>query len=205
MLDSKIILKTGNALSVILIHGIWDTSHKMKYFADGLREAGREVFLIDLYPSDGRIGVEELALQIQTLVKEKGLEKFDIVAFSLGGIVSSYYIAMLGGAEKVNYFVTISSPYHGTKIAYLSPHVLSKELRPGSVLLNSLGKKMKDIYLGNSNKGKCLSIRTPYDLMIIPASSSVISWGENISIPVIAHPLMVRDNRVLKAVIKFIS
>jgi triacylglycerol lipase len=189
---------------VLLVHGIWDTSHKMKYLADHLREAGKQVFLIDLVPCDGRAGVEELALQIQALVEKEALGKFDIIAFSLGGIISSYYIAELGGAEKVCSFVTISSPHHGTTLAYLNPFVLGKELRPQSTVLVSLAKKMKQLCSGDASL-RCLSIRTPYDLMIFPSSSSVISWGENVSYPVIAHPLMVRDARVLKAVLKFIS
>ena len=138
-----------STVPTLLVHGIWDTSDKMRHIAQDLREAGHKVFLIDLVPADGRVGVEELALQIQNLVEEKKLAKFNIIGFSLGGIVSSYYITELGGADRVCSFVTISSPHHGTKTAYFSPFILGKQLRPHSSMLVSLAKKMKELWLAS--------------------------------------------------------
>lgn len=184
----------------ILVHGIWDSSKKMAYIAEGLEKSGRKTYSIDLYPSSGRIGLKEMALQLKSFIDERGLSDFDIVAFSMGGIVSKYYICELGGSDYASSFVTISSPHHGTLMGYLYPFAIGKELRIGSPILKSLEEKMKSF-----GSIKSLSIRTPFDLMILPSKSSIISWGENLSFPIIAHPLMVRNPIVLGAILDFLG
>ena len=44
------------------------------------------------------------------------------------------------------------------------------------------------------------SIWTPYDLMIVPAASSQLGIGKEITLPVLLHPLMVTDIRTLEIV-----
>ena len=46
------------------------------------------------------------------------------------------------------------------------------------------------------------SLYTPMDLVILPATSSRMKQARNISVPVLAHPLMVLDGRCLRAVVE---
>lgn len=185
---------------VILVHGIWDSSRKMRHIAKDLAEKGKTIFMIDLCPCDGSISIEEMAVQLRNFVDRKGLSEFDIVGYSMGGIVAKYYIAELGGDMKVKKFITISSPHHGTWWAYLYPFIVGKELRPRSALLKKLEEKMTTVTSVES-----LSLRTPLDLVIIPATSSKISWGKNVAFINPLHLLMVRDGRVRRTVINFLS
>lgn len=49
-----------------------------------------------------------------------------------------------------------------------------------------------------------MSIWTPLDLMIVPASSSVIPVGRELKIPVLLHDWMIKDARVLEAIAAFL-
>ena len=49
------------------------------------------------------------------------------------------------------------------------------------------------------------TIWTPFDLMILPANSSVLPVGRAISVNVAAHPLMLRNRRVLSLVLDALS
>jgi triacylglycerol lipase len=67
--------------------------------------------------------------------------KVDLIGHSMGGLSTRYYIKYLGGASKVDDYVSLGSPHHGTllaiiPLAYLSIGAL--EMRPGSSFLNSL-------------------------------------------------------------------
>jgi triacylglycerol lipase len=46
---------------------------------------------------------------------------------------------------------------------------------------------------------------TPFDLMIVPAKSSQLSLGKERTIPVLLHPWMLTDQRMLKAIAQALS
>src|SRR5262249_26543993 len=107
---------------VVLVHGIWNSRAAFARISRYLRARGFDVHALDLVPSDGSVAVEQLAAQLASYV-DAGLPAaapFDLVGFSMGGVVSRYYVQRLGGASRVQRLVTISSPHHGTATAYLS-------------------------------------------------------------------------------------
>jgi triacylglycerol lipase len=113
----------------------------------------------------------------------------------MGGIVSRYYIQRLGGIKLIQRFITISSPHHGTIAAYASKRPGCVQMRPDSLFLHDLNSDalmLKDINF--------TSIWTPYDLIILPANSSQMPFGNEVIIPSMLHPWMLRDIRSLKAV-----
>jgi len=184
---------------VILVHGIWDSSKTMSHLATSLKKAGKDVYSIDLYPSSGRVSIKVLAKQLKDFIDDNGFDNVDIVSFSMGDIVSKYYLLHLEGYKKVSHYVSISTPHKGTLAGFFLPFIVGKELRPQSLLM----KELEDTSILHGVK--CLSIWTPYDLMIIPAKSSVISFGENIKARALLHPLMLKDKKVISDVIHFIA
>jgi len=184
---------------VVLVHGIWDSSRTMSFLSEGLKKAGKQVFAIDLNPSSGRVSIKTLAQQLKDFIELNKLEHFDIVSFSMGGIVSKYYLLHLGGYKKVSHYVSISTPHKGTLIGFLYPFIVGKELRPNS----SLMKELEDTTL--LSQVKCVSFWTPYDLMIFPAWNSVIDFGKNIKAGALIHPWMLKNKNVLNDTISFIT
>lgn len=182
---------------VLLIHGIEDTGLVFSKMTVHLKQSGFNVHTMDLVPNNGDVGLDALAQQIADYV-EKNFphnQMLDIVGFSMGGIVSRYYLQRLGGIKLVQRFITISSPHHGTIAAYASKRPGCLQMRPDSLFLKDLNSDavmLKDINF--------TSIWTPYDLIILPANSSQMPFGNEVIIPSMLHPWMLKDIRSLKAV-----
>ncbi|RYD83726.1 MAG: triacylglycerol lipase [Verrucomicrobiaceae bacterium] len=183
---------------VLLIHGLKDTARKMEKMARYLRAQGRDAHTLSLSPSWGQVGLEELAQQLAAYVDRTfGPEQpFDLIGFSMGGIVSRYYVQRLGGKERVRNLVTISSPHRGTLFAYLVPNAGCRQMRPHSAFLRDLDSDAEEVF----QKVRFTSFWTPLDLIILPAASSIVPNATCHRIWCAAHPLMVWEPRCLRAV-----
>ncbi len=184
---------------VLLIHGIDDTQAVMTPLGRYLQSRGWRTFAYDMVPNHGEAGFQELASQVKQQVAmvraQTGARKVDLVGFSLGGMVARVYLQELGGAAEVDRLVTISSPHHGSWMAYFRWNVLGEELRPGSAVYQRLNRNL------SAMAGvRHTAIWTPFDLMIVPSWSSVLPGAREVRIPVALHPLMLRDSRCHEAV-----
>jgi triacylglycerol lipase len=175
---------------ILLVHGLMDTSHKMRKIANHLRGLGWQVFDINLTANNGDTKLEVLAQQVADLIDRtfEPHQSIDLLGFSLGGI------------DRVQRFISISAPHRGTIAAQFS-------IRPGCIQMRSDHHFIKDLNsdVSTLNRLNFTSLWTPFDLIILPPSSSQLGIGIEISIPVIAHPLMVFDRRVLTAIADALS
>ena len=187
---------------VLLVHGINDTGAVFNKMAFYLRQQGLSVYTVDLIPNNGSEVLEKLAQQVANYVNDtfEAAQLLDIVGFSMGGIVSRYYIQRLGGINRVQRFITISSPHYGTIVAYGTWLAGALQMRPHSDFLNDLNSDVEMLKQLNFT-----SIWTPYDLMIIPTESSQLGIGKEITLPVLLHPLMLTDSRTLSIVAKILT
>jgi triacylglycerol lipase len=183
--------------AVVLVHGIWDTSRVFVAMARWLEGRGFRVLAVNLTPSDGAVGLDELARQLGAFVEQQFTpgEVFDLVGFSMGGLVSRYYVQRLGGMERVGRLITISTPHRGTYWAYAVGNAGSRQMRPGSEFLAELNQDAAML-----ERVRFASIWTPLDLMIVPAGSSRLGVGEEFQIAVGLHAWMVRSRRCLEVV-----
>jgi len=198
---------TGFALAlavlnpVLLIHGIDDTAQVFDAMRPRLASAGFEVDAIDMVPSNGDVSLAVLAGQIadrvEALSRRTGAPKVDLVAFSLGGIASRYYLQRLGGVERVQRFITLSTPHHGTLTGFLRWNPGATELRLGSPFLADLNRDWDQ----TARKLQVTTIWTPFDLMIVPTTSSQLPGATEVLVPVALHPWMLRDGRCTEAVL----
>jgi triacylglycerol lipase len=184
-------------LPVLLVHGIDDTERVFRLMGPWLQEHGFEAHSLNLVPNDGKAGLDELANQLAVFIDSRFSKnkRFDIVAFSMGGLVSRYYLQRLGGVERVDRFISISTPHQGTWTAFLRANAGARQMRPGSEFLKDLANDV-----ANLNRIRVTAIWTPLDLMIVPARSCEPGVGRSIRVNVAVHPLMLRDRRVLEAV-----
>ena len=179
---------------VVLVHGIFEDGVSFAPLVTRLENHGIKCHVPQLKPNDARDGIDQLAESLKEGIdKEFGpTERFAMVGFSMGGLVSRYYLQNLGGAQRCDTFITVSSPHHGTKMAYACPGKGARQMRPGSSFLKNL--EDTEDRLGEI---PVVSYRTPMDLIILPTESSVWKRAENISQPVILHPLMLYSKPVL--------
>ncbi len=214
----------SNSKFIIFVHGIWDTPllfAPVRRFFEG---AGYVTLAIDLKPKNGEAPLEDLARQLKDFVKIhlKSDQKFDLVGFSMGGLVSRYYVQKLGGNKRVCNLVFISTPHHGSIWAYSwnffgkRPGV--KQMRPASPFLKSLNRHPEEL-----KQVRCLSIWTIFDLMIVPSWSSILSNGasggrsksangrlrgksvQNKITFTLLHPLMVLSKKVWRIILEFLE
>ncbi|WP_017318756.1 esterase/lipase family protein [Mastigocladopsis repens] len=184
---------------VLLVHGIDDTGRVFDTMIPYLKQRGWTVHDLDLVPNNGNLGLNTLAQQVADYIDAtfEPEQPLDVVGFSMGGIVSRYYVQRLGGINRVQRFITISSPHHGTWIAYCRQGLGCIQMRPDSVLLEDLNRDAAML-----SQIDFTSIWTPYDLMIVPANSSQMPVGREVIVPVLNHAWMLTDSRSLAAVAK---
>jgi len=182
---------------ILLVHGIWDDGACFDLMKGALRRAGlAPVATLDLEPNDGSAPVERLAEQIEARARPllASAERIDLVGFSMGALASRYWIQRMGGRERTRRFVSISGPHHGTATAWALPMAGVRQMRPGSPLLVDLASD--DDPWGDV---EVHTVRTPYDLMILPSGSSRLPGARldhRIGVPLhrwmITHPLALR-------------
>lgn len=190
-----------NAHPVLLVHGIWDSGEKLAPMRRHLEGRGiGPVEAIDLRPNDGSAPLEVLAGQLSRAVEalraRTGAERIDLVGFSMGSLVSRFYLQRLGGKDAVRRFVSISGPHQGTWTAYFTRKRGGLQMRPGSAFLRELEADADPF---GDVEVTCLY--TPLDLMIFPSSSSLLTHAKTVkTFPVALHHLMLTDEGVLSAV-----
>lgn len=187
---------------VLLVHGFNGTPAIFRTMSTYLASLGWLVYDLTLTPNDGSVGLDELAQQVANFVAKTFApsQPLDLIGFSMGGIVSRYYVQLLGGIERVQRLIAISSPHHGTWTAYALDRLACIQMRPGSAFLQDLNSSVAMLEEVNFT-----SIWTPFDLMIVPANSSKMPVGRDVQVPVLYHDWMPIDPRSLEFVVAALS
>ncbi len=185
---------------VVLVHGIFHSSSAFGRMGRYLRSRGFRTFAPNLKPSTGRRGLDELAEVLRNYIEsELPTEEFDLIGFSMGGLVCRYYLQRLGGLARVGRFLAISTPHTGSQLAYALGNRGCRQMRPGSEFLRDLNKDAHVL-----EQVRVVSIWTPFDLSVFPSQNSRFSVGTEIRFPIALHPLMIRDRRVFDAVARLL-
>jgi triacylglycerol lipase len=180
---------------VFLVHGIDDTIALFSHMTPYLERGGLSVHSLNLSPNNGDAALPDLAQQLDAHVRTTSPrdEVIDLVGFSMGGLISRYYLQRLGGIRRVRNFVTIGTPHRGTWTAFLRANPGAHNMRPKSAFLSDLNRDIEML-----ERVSFTSIWTPLDLMIVPATSSRVPVGRSIQVRTLAHPLLVRDPRIFE-------
>lgn len=191
-------MNKNNRNPVLLVHGIYNTSAKFNTMASYLTNLGWSVHRLSLKPNNGDGHLEHLAQQVHNYINNNfnPEQPIDLVGFSMGGLVTRYYLQRLGGVKKVQRYINISAPNNGTITAYALPNPGIKQMRPNSQFLQDLNEDIET----SLDKIDVTVIWTPFDLMIFPASSSKIAIGKEIKLPVLIHEQMVTHKKLLKTI-----
>lgn len=181
---------------VLVVHGIWDSARRMAPLVNGLRDRGLpHVHAFDLIPTWGTASIATLG---QTVIHEaRALAAahggpIDLVGFSMGALLSRWFVQRGGGKHVVRRFVSIAGPHHGTLSAWALPLAGPRDMRPNSALLRDLAS---DTDPWGAVEVHC--VYTPYDVMILPATSAILPGARSVQqIPAKMHRFLVTDARV---------
>ena len=152
-----------------MVHGIWDKGRVYRRMAQFLTEQGHHCHYPDLEPANAAHGLADLAEKLKIYINQTiGPDApFALIGFSMGTVISRYYLQRLGGAPRVSHFFSISGPLRGTLTAHFWPGKASRDMRFRSKLLQTLNDDTSALEPTTIH-----SYRTPFDLLIIPARSS---------------------------------
>ncbi|XGV94581.1 MAG: esterase/lipase family protein [Leptolyngbya sp. BL-A-14] len=187
---------------ILLLHGIWDTGAIFQPMVRYLNRLGWETHDLNLTPNNGDGCLAALAQQVATYADRAFAPgtPFDLLGFSMGGIVGRYYLQRLGGIDRVQRFITLSSPHSGTWVAYGSWRLGCTQMRPYHPFLQELNRDIAML-----DRINFTSIWTPLDAMIVPANSSQVPVGRDVKVWVPLHKDMVSHPQSLKAVATALS
>jgi len=150
-----------------------------------LQAAGYDVTLL-VYPDYGlgdiHANAERLRSTVDAVRARTGAAKVDLVAHSMGGLVSRDYVKNLGGDSTVDSLVMLGTPNYGTSLAGLAQIVgcagltACDQMTPGSSFLN-------DLNAGDDTIGdvRYTSIATIVDEVVFPYTTSFLADDGNIA------------------------
>jgi len=175
---------------VLLVHGymVKDPSGTWNTMNNWLKNDDYDVYTIDLEPNliannDITGYATKLDNEIKIILKDTKAAKIDIVAHSMGGLVSRWY-SRFGYKGNIRNIIMLGTPNHGSELFYgkyvLS--ILSKVLVKLEVIDN-----LSDFVLGDAGKQM-----TPYSLFLnmLNYDNAFKTWGTDIVISSIGHHTM---------------
>lgn len=180
---------------VVFVHG-WNSDGSAwrtmadRFKADGWPTGHLHAWTYDATQSNATTA-RELADEIRRVLAATGAAKVDLVTHSMGALSSRYYLKNLGGAGKVDAWVSLGGPNHGTQTARWCGGVPCVEMRPGSAFLNALNS-------GDETPGSAryATWGSPCDSVINPTSSVALTGAVNTTTACLDHSGLRTDRTV---------
>ncbi|MFI6329565.1 esterase/lipase family protein [Micromonospora chersina] len=174
----------AGANPVIVVGGLIGISIAYEPIAARLRADGYRVSIYQL-PNLGFGDIRESARALSSYVDQvraaTGAAKVDLVTHSEGGLVSRWYVKFLGGADKVDSYVSLGSPQQGTYVANIinflglgscAGIVACQQMSIGSGFLT-------DLNAGDDTPGavRWTTVRTWQDELVRPVDNAALADG----------------------------
>lgn len=176
---------------VVLVHGLWDTPKLFAPLVQRLAPRGVPCLTPALPHRFGAVSLRDLALQLDHFIHSHlGVHEIDLLGFSMGGVISRIWLQDLGGASRCRRFISLGSPQEGTFTAQWIPRwplAGIAEMKRGSDLLVHLNAEAHKL-----DGVDCISLYSPWDLMVIPGWRAVLPAGEHKAIAVLTHRQLIR-------------
>jgi triacylglycerol lipase len=189
---------------ILFVHGwsesstIWNTMIS-RFQADGWTSAELNNWSYNTSNSNVTTA-SAIQTKVNQILSSTGATQVDIVTHSMGGLSSRYYIKNLGGDLKVNDWVSLGGPNHGTDTANFCFSAACTEMRIGSSFLTALNSG--DETPGAVSYGTWWS---PCDTIINPDSSVALSGASNTQTACLSHSDLYNDATVYGQVRNFVQ
>jgi triacylglycerol esterase/lipase EstA (alpha/beta hydrolase family) len=132
--------------------------------ADALRAAIAEVLAVNALPEGTQV---------------------DLVAHSLGGLVSRVALLDAATAARVATLVTLGTPHRGTHAARFAGTPLMTQLRPGSDVLQRIDAQCP--WVGAPTLPRLVALWSDADMLLLPASTARVEGAQNIELQGLTH------------------
>jgi triacylglycerol lipase len=141
----------------------------------------------------------EVRTKVEEILSRTRAAKVDIIAHSMGSLNTRYYLKNLGGTEKVDDWVSLGGPNHGTTSANICSEASCVEMRIESTFLRELNRE--DETPGAVSYGTWWS---SCDEFINPDESVVLIGATNTAAGCLGHIALLSDGTVFAGVREFV-
>ncbi|MEQ1855051.1 MAG: alpha/beta fold hydrolase [Longimicrobiales bacterium] len=187
---------------VVLVPGWFDTARDLAALKIRLLGAGAahvETLTFQEPTGSNREHAQEIDSLVSQVLRESGADQVDIVAHSMGGLATRWYLKTRPEAP-VRRTVFIASPHHGTYTALVAWGEGRDEMMPDSEFLASLnsGAPLPEGI-------EAMTIRTPIDTHVLPGESATLPGVEDHTVCCPTHQGLLRSDDVFYLVIDFLE
>ncbi|MBN2358385.1 MAG: alpha/beta fold hydrolase [Deltaproteobacteria bacterium] len=168
---------------LILVHGMGGNPGTFIPMAWYLRLQGRKRNYKISFQAGQSIEemAEALTEFVAAVIAATGERQVEIVAHSLGGVVSRLAMADHGLASRVKTLITMGSPHHGTYCARFANTELTRELRPDSPLMLRLARTPWP------KRVRGVSFWSRADLFVLPPESAALEGTDQVDASPVTH------------------
>lgn len=171
---------------VVLVHGWGATSSAFRFGRQLLHENGRTTVTFSWHPWQGDVaGISDcLASFLRGRAQETG-QNVDVVAWSMGGIISLRAMCGLAGSDVVRSLVTLATPHHGARAAAFTtafrlPVGAGRELCPQSPLITGLQRNRQAV------AANVFTVGAEHDV-VVPDKETVIDVDRHFTVRHAGH------------------
>ena len=182
-----------NKKPVILIPGVFEKWHFLKFIADPLSLAGHPVYVLEHMGYNTK-EIRHNAKLVREFIDDKKLKDVIIIAHSKGGLIGKFILAFYNKDEIIKKVIAIASPFGGSHITKFVPHKAIKELSPQSEIIKELSFK-KEV------NHKIVSIYGVFDNHVWPEESCKLEGADNIQVEAYGHHKILFDKKIRAIVI----
>ncbi|MFY9808815.1 MAG: alpha/beta fold hydrolase [Pseudonocardiaceae bacterium] len=190
---------------ILLVHGFSDNRSAFTVLGSALRKRGFGVVyglnysVFTALTGDVRGVARKLGREVERICEATSAEQVHVVGHSLGGLVARYYVQRLNGDARVHTLVTLGTPHHGTKAAYLLPTPVLRQLRPRSDIVVELATPSPGC------RTRFVAIWSELDEWIVPQRNASVNHPDllvtNYQLSDVGHLSLPVDPRVVQTVV----
>ena len=192
---------------ILFIHGYNSSGSTWNTMVGRFQNAGWQANELHAWSYNYRLSNQDIATLVATKVDSilaastTGATRVDIITHSMGGLSSRYYAKYLGGNAKIDAWVSLGGPNHGTRTA-ICPDVSCGEMRIGSAFLADLNS-VDETPNGQGDRSAEVRYATWWsgcDEVIDPKDSVKLSGASNTKTACMLHSRLKEDSKVWQQV-----
>ena len=189
---------------VLLIPGWSDDESRLTPLGTRLAGAGWDANHVLSLSFENPVGsnldhAREIEQAVAALKSRTGAERVDIVAHSMGGLATRYFL-LNGGDAHVRRVVFLATPHRGTVSAHFAWGEGAREMEPHSTFLLAL-LRARSVPEGV----RAITIRTPLDLHILPNESATLPGIPDHKVCCPTHAGLLDDARTFELIAQFLK
>ena len=189
---------------VVLVPGWFDTGRDLAALRIRLLGAGLDGAAVRTLTFEDPTGsnmdhAEEIHVAVSELLAETGADRVDIVAHSMGGLATRWYLNSQPD-PPVRRVAFLGTPHHGTLSAHLAWGDGRDEMLPDSPFLEALNDQSPV-----PDGIEAITVRTPIDTHVIPGESGTLPGIEDHVVCCPTHPGLLEHEEVFLIVLDFLE